>query len=315
MNRREFLQTTGAGALASAVGCASAPPAANGDALMIIDCHTHFYDPTRPQGVPWPGPNEPFLYRRILPADYLAEKVPAPVTGTVVVEASSWVEDNQWMLDLARDEPFIVGFCGNLDPSNEAFARDLARFAANPLYRGIRLSGGSFTKVMRDPAWVRRLGLLADRNLQLDVNVGVESLPEVGRLAREFPALLIVVDHLANTTIDGQLPSPEWRRAMGEVARHAHVFAKVSGLVEGAGQLQKPSPTDPVYYTPWLNAIWNDFGEDRLIYGSNWPVSALFAPLSDVQRIVAEYFEAKGSAAVVKVFAANSRKAYGWTDR
>jgi L-fuconolactonase len=315
MNRREFLQTTGAAALASAVGCSHAPLSGDAPSLTIIDCHTHFYNPTRPEGVPWPGKGESFLYRRILPADYLAEKVPAPVTGTVVVEASSWVEDNQWILDLARNEPFIVGFCGNLDPSKEAFAKDLSRFAANPLYRGIRVSGGNFTNGMRDPGFIRRLGLLADRNLQLDVNVGIDSLPEVTRLARELPSLRIVVDHLANTSIDGKLPNPEWRQAMGAVARHANVFAKVSGLVEGAGQLKKPSPTDTAYYAPWLDAIWNDFGEDRLIYGSNWPVSALFAPLHDVQQIVMEYFESKGADASVKVFAANSRRAYGWVDR
>jgi len=310
MNRREFLQTTGAAALASAFGCTHAPLSGDAPSLTIIDCHTHFYDPTRPEGVPWPGKDDAFLYRRILPADYLAEKVPLPVTGTVVVEASSWVADNQWMLDLARNEPFIVGFCGNLDPSKETFATDLARFAVNPLYRGIRLSGGNFTRVMRDPALVRRLGLLADRNLQLDVNVGVESLPEVARLARELPALLIVVDHLANTPIDGRLPKPEWRQAMGAVARHANVFAKVSGLVEGAAQLKKPSPTDPAYYAPWLDAIWNDFGEDRLIYGSNWPVSALFAPLYDVQRIVLESFQSRGGTPLEKVFATNAGAVY-----
>lgn len=285
------------------------------DALTIIDCHTHFYDPTRPEGVPWPGRNETFLYRPIYPKDYLAEKVPAPVTATVVVEASPWVEDNQWILDLARREKFIVGLCGNLDPGQDSFPADLVRFAVNPLFRGIRVSGGNFDRVMNDPGFVRRLHLLADRDLQLDVNVGVESLPAVTRLAREIPALRIVIDHLANTGIDGRTPDPAWRRAMGESAGQAKVFAKVSGLVEGASHFQKPVPTDTSYYRPWLDAIWNDFGPDRLVYGSNWPVSALFAPLHDVQRIVTEYFTDRGAAALAGVFAGNSRRAYGWSVR
>ncbi len=282
---------------------------------MIVDCHTHFYDPTRPEGVPWPGKSDTVLYRPVYPQNYLAEAVPSPVTGTVVVEASPWVEDNQWILDLARGDNFIVGLCGNLDPAKETFARELDRFAANPLFRGIRVSGGNFANGMRDRAFIRRLGMLADRALQLDVNVGVEALPEVRRLARELPALRIVVDHLANTTIDGRAPDPAWRRAMGQVAEDGNVFAKVSGLVEGAGRLRKPAPADASYYQPWLDAIWNDFGEDRLIYGSNWPVSALFSPLFDVQRIVAGYFETKGGVALAKVFAGNARKAYGWIRR
>lgn len=314
MNRREFFQTAGAGVLASAAGCATSPRTGTA-APVIVDCHTHFYDPTRPEGVPWPGKNEAFLYRPIYPKDYLAEKVPSPVTGTVVVEASGWVEDNQWILDLARREPFIVGLCGNLDPGRESFGDDLVRFAANPLYRGIRVSGGNFASGMRDPMFLRRLGLLADRDLQLDVNVGVESLPEVARLARELPALRIVVDHLANTAIDGRQPELAWRQAMGAVAQQRNVHAKVSGLVEGAGRLQKPAPIDTGYYAPWLDAIWDDFGEDRLIYGSNWPVSALFAPLFDVQRIVLEFFETKGERATTKVLSANSRQVYGWIGR
>src|ERR1041385_4920670 len=105
---------------------------------MIIDTHTHFYDPTRPQGVPWPEPTDELLYRRVLPEDYKALAVPEGVTGTVVVEASQWVEDNDWILGLAAEEPFIVGFVGNLQPGAEGFGENLDRFAANPLFRGIR---------------------------------------------------------------------------------------------------------------------------------------------------------------------------------
>src|SRR5205809_6764170 len=105
---------------------------------MIIDTHTHFYDPTRPQGVPWPPPDDTVLYRRVMPENYKALAVPEGVTGTVVVEASQWVEDNEWILDLAAREPFIVGFVGNLQPGSPDFGANLERLAANPLFRGIR---------------------------------------------------------------------------------------------------------------------------------------------------------------------------------
>src|SRR5262245_50765938 len=82
----------------------------------IIDCHTHFYDPTRPEGVPWPSKDDKLLYRPVLPADFIAIARPLSVTGTVVVEASPRVEDNQWVLDRAAEEPFIVGLVGNLAP-------------------------------------------------------------------------------------------------------------------------------------------------------------------------------------------------------
>ena len=88
---------------------------------MIIDTHTHFYDPSRPEGVPWPGPDNELLYRTVLPADYRQFAEPEGVTGTVVVEASGWLEDNQWILDLAEEDPFIVGLVGHIDPARPEF--------------------------------------------------------------------------------------------------------------------------------------------------------------------------------------------------
>ena len=114
---------------------------------MIIDTHTHFYDPTRPAGVSWPDPNDDVLYRPVYPEHHKALAIPEGVTGTVVVEASTWVEDNQWILDLAENEPFIVGFVGNLDIESADFEDNLEHYAANPLFRGVRLRGVDIGKV------------------------------------------------------------------------------------------------------------------------------------------------------------------------
>ena len=103
---------------------------------MIVDTHTHFYDPYRPEGVPWPPQDNSLLYRRVLPDDYKAVALTEGVTGTVVVEASEWVEDNRWILELAATEPFIVGFVGNLDPESDDFERHLASLAGGETPEG-----------------------------------------------------------------------------------------------------------------------------------------------------------------------------------
>ena len=95
------------------------------DRPLVIDTHTHFYDPTRKEGVPWPGKADKVLYRTVLPAEYKKLAAPHGVTGTVVVEASPRVEDNQWLLDLAEDEPLIVGIVGHLSPGQRDFAANL----------------------------------------------------------------------------------------------------------------------------------------------------------------------------------------------
>src|SRR5689334_25281079 len=108
-NRRQFLTAAGASLAAWAsvrrAAPAQSPTLASG--LTVIDTHTHFYDPNRPQGVPWPPRDDKLLYRTVLPKEYRAQPVPRPVTGTVVVEASPWVEDTQWVLDLAAKAPCI----------------------------------------------------------------------------------------------------------------------------------------------------------------------------------------------------------------
>ncbi|HAV63688.1 MAG TPA: amidohydrolase, partial [Verrucomicrobiales bacterium] len=170
----------GSASLLAAAGCSSTRP---GDrSLAIIDCHTHFFDPTRPEGVPWPGKESP-LHKPTFVADYLAQPVPQPVTATVVVEASPWVEDNQWILDLAGKDDFIVGLCGNLDPMHDQFAANLQRFAANPLFRGIRVGGGAIQEQLGNPTFMGSIRRLADLNLQLDVNGPPNSLPAIARLA------------------------------------------------------------------------------------------------------------------------------------
>ncbi len=279
---------------------------------MIIDTHTHYYDPSRPEGVPWPDPNDDVLYRRVLPDDFKALAVPEGVAGTVVVEASPWLEDNQWILDLAADEPFIVGFVGNLDIGDDAFVQRLDRFAANPLYRGIRTHAsrlvGSATNASLAP-----LRALAERDLQLDLLLRPDDLSTVASVAAEAPDLRIVLDHLAGVRIDGAAPNADWVAGIQSVGERENVYMKVSALVESADDT--PPPDDVAYYAPTLDALWSAFGVDRLIYGSNWPVSERYAPYPTVQRIVDEYFSGKGQEARRKYFRDNSRAAYRWIDR
>jgi len=279
---------------------------------MIIDTHTHFFDPTRPEGVPWPDSKDEVLYRRVLPEDYKALAIPQGVTGTVIVEASEWVEDNQWILNLAADEPFIVGFVGNLQPGAEDFGSNLERFAANPLFRGIRPRGSNI-KNFGKGALLADIEKLAAKDLEIDLLIGKEGLPDTAFLAGRVPELRIVINHIACVRIDGKTPDSAWIEGMQMAAEHPNVYCKVSGLVEVTQD--KPAPDDVGYYTPTLDVLWEAFTEDRLVYGSNWPVSERFADYATVQRIVAEYFKAKGQEATEKYFWKNAKAAYKWIAR
>ena len=306
--RREFLAATAAAASAAALaGCASAPPAP----AAVIDTHTHFYDPTRPQGVPWPPKNDAVLYRPVYPDEFKRLAQPHGVTGTVVVEASPRVEDNQWVLDLAARDKFLLGLVGHLKPGRPGFAEDWQRFAANPLFRGLRTGGWEVKLAPDDVDYLRDLRRLAERGLALDVLISPEQLPLVARLAAALPDLRIVIDHCANVRIDGRVLPAAWRAGVRACAAHRRVFMKVSGLVEGTGRADGSAPADVEFYRPTLDAIREAFGDDRVIFGSNWPVSARFASYATVFGLVADYFRAQGPDAAAKYFSRNAARAYG----
>src|SRR6476660_2699055 len=130
MERRTFLQIAAGTALGSQTAQAAAIP--------IIDTHIHLFDPSRPQGVPWPPKGNAVLYKTALPARYRKIAGPLGIVGAIEVEASPWLEDNQWVLDVAAKDTIIVGTVGNLEPGKPDFRKQLDRLHRNPLFRGIR---------------------------------------------------------------------------------------------------------------------------------------------------------------------------------
>ena len=305
-SRREFLSAASLTAGAVLAGCATPPSSSAG----IIDTHTHFYDPTRPQGVPWPPKDDALLHRPVYPDEFKKLAQPHGVTRAVVVEASPWLEDNQWVLDLASRDKFLLGLVGNIKPGRSEFRAELQRFAANPLFRGVRVGVWEKSPLAEDASVVRDVNLLAERGLTLDVLTGPDNLSAVAKLAAAAPGLRLVIDHCANVRVDGQSPPAAWLEGLRACSSHRNVFMKVSGIVEGTRRADGSAPADTAFYRPVLDAIWELFGEDRVIYGSNWPVSARFASYATVFGIVKGYFEAKGRVALKKYFTANAGVAY-----
>lgn len=302
---REFVRR----AAAAAVAIAPEPADALAQAAVVpaIDTHTHFYDPARPRGVPWPPRSDTLLYRTYLPEHFAPLARAHGVVGTIVIEASPWLEDNQWVLDLARESPLIAGFIGNLPVGQPEFAGHLRRFGENPLFRGVRLHRTALSRGQGQRAFDSDLRRMAEQELTLDVLGGVALLPEVARIATLAPGLRIVIDHLPFAEFDG---NPEVARsALSELRELPNVYAKVSNVVR---RQDGRVILDPAFYRRGLDVLWERFGPDRVLFGSNWPVSERVAPYSLVHRVVADYVGARGSSVAERFFWKNSLAAYRW---
>src|SRR5690349_1271294 len=105
MKRRDFLAAS-----AGVAAFAQERP------IPIIDTHIHLFDTNRPGGVPWPPKENAKLYQPALPARYRGIAEPLGIVGAIEVEASPIVEDNQWVLDVAKNETILVGTVGHLEP-------------------------------------------------------------------------------------------------------------------------------------------------------------------------------------------------------
>ena len=270
----------------------------------IIDTHIHLWDTNRSEGVSWPPKSETLLYRPVLPADYTAMVRPLGVTGAVIIEASAVLEDNQWILDLVKDNPMFVGYVGHLNPGSDAFRQNLARFSKNRLFRGIRVAGADLVKGVAQPAFLDDLQRLADANLMMDALGSATMVAPLTTIAGKIPQLRIAIDHMP-------VEPPGWKPdAMRELARHPRVYGKVSGVLKSlAGKVAG----DLASYRTALDELWNMFGADRVMYGSNWPVSEKLAPYATVFSVVKQYAALKSAADSDKFFSKNSKACYQWT--
>ncbi|HET7214860.1 MAG TPA: amidohydrolase family protein [Terriglobia bacterium] len=311
MNRRTFL---GVAALLAALDI---DMKAQSTPIPIIDTHIHLFDPRRPQGIPWPTKDDARLYKPALPDRYLKVTKGQGVVGAIEVEASPWLEDNQWVLDIAAKAPVIVGTVGDLEPEKPDFPKQLERFHRNPLFRGIRcgnLWGRDITVQLGNPDFVHGLKELADAGLEMDTaNPSPELIAAAVRLTDLVPSLRVVIDHLP------QMEEPtdpkvkkEVEANLQELGKRPQVYMKMSEVLRRIdGRLR----LDLDFYKPSLDRLWDIFGEDRLVYGSDWPNSDHIETYPQELTLVREYVLGKGRAAAEKVFWKNSVAAYRWIKR
>ena len=308
IDRRLFLGTAAA-ACAGTILKAQAPP------VPIIDCHIHLFDQTRPQGAPYSGGRgnkEPAL-----PARYRKLAEPLGIVGAIEIEASPWIEDNLWVLEVEEKDPIMVGTMGNLQPGKPEFEEYLDRYHKNKLFLGIRygnLWGYSLVNEVSNPAFIDGLKLMQQGGLALDTaNPRPDLMEAVIKVSDKVPDLRIILDHVpsmlhrmdanARASIDAN---------MRELAKRTPVYVKVSEVMQIADD--KPS-LDPAVYKPDLDYLFDTFGEDKLIFGSDWPNGPAVDNLPAIVKIVQDYFNAKGRAAAEKYFWKNSVAAYKWVRR
>lgn len=314
INRRVFLAGATATAAVTAMDTAvgQSPTA---DEMPIIDAHIHLFDGTRPVGAEYMGsPAYQAISKTSLPSMYSQQARPAGIVGAVVVESSSWIDENLWYLEVSRTDPIMMGVCGNLDSGLPIFGKYLEHFHRDPLFRAIRARTFHFYddgngKVALKPEHVSNLKLLAEADLTLETANPTMGLMRANvLLADAIPDLRIIMDHLP--AFD---PTPENQKAyeavVKDMAERPNIFVKLS-------EVYHPRLSDGVIVRDYetlrarLDDLYGAFGEDRVLFGSDYPNSYGVATINEQVELMKRFFSSKPRKSAEKYFWQNAVRIY-----
>lgn len=277
--------------------------------VPIIDCHVHLWDIARPAGLGWIKKENKVLYRSFLPKDHEPIAVANGVRGVVVVQAGQSLPDNQWNLDItAHNKTLYPGVVGNLSEviGTPQFKPLFETLCKDPRYVGYRLSG-RYQEPLKE-AFFRDLQLTAERRKTVDFLVGGYRFADIAEIAKRVPDLRIILDHFGGVKLDGSPLDSKWVGELRAVAQQKNVYCKVSALY---GRVEKqPAPQDIAFYSPVIDLVFDCFGEDRLVFGSDWPVTETTGDYASVVKLTRAYLDRKGRSVSEKVFHKNAASFY-----
>jgi L-fuconolactonase len=277
---------------------------------MIIDGHQHFWDPTRAD-YPWMDAPELAPIRRAFgPADLAPLLKANGIDASIVVQCRSALEETEQFLRIAHATPTVIGVVGWVDLTDGALGDTLDQLRAPP--GGDKLVGIRHqVHDEADPDWLLRpdvqrgLTTVFDRDLTCDFLVRSRELPAAIATAQAFPQARFVLDHAAKPPIaDGG--SAEWSDRIKVLAACGNVWCKISGLATEA----RWNDWDAERLFPFVAHAAECFGEDRLIFGSDWPVCLLAGSYGEIKDALEACLVKLGARVREKAFGTNAQVAY-----
>lgn len=316
ISRREFV---GAALTATVVGCTSQHTTELPSAPYsgpIIDTHVHVWD-LQQFNLRWLTNAGPRLKHDFTPADYLKAIEGTNVTKAVYVEVdvAPGQEDAEaaYAVELCRTKasPILAAIVGG-NPAAAEFATYIRKHKANAQVKGVRESyrrGGC-----DDPAFLAGVRLLGELGMTFDLLMGPDLLPEAARLVDACPQTRFVLDHCGNPDVKWFASTAgadaarrrAWEAAVAQLAQRPNVVCKISGVAESADDGQ----VTPAVVAPPINHCLDQFGPDRVMFASNWPVCLKTITLRDWLAVLREVVQRCGESFVRKLFHDNATRFY-----
>jgi len=233
---------------------------------MTIDTHVHFWKYNK-QRDGWMDT------MKILQQDYLPENISLTLTrngvdGCVAVQADQSELETHFLIELAKTHPIIKGIVGWVDLQNENIEERLSYFSKYPIIKGWRhIVQGEPDNFLSGKNFRRGLSFLQAYDFTYDVLIYHHQLQQAVEFVSQFPDQKFIIDHCAKPDIRHK-KIEDWKVLMKEMATHSNVHCKVSGLFTEAAWKEWSAGE----FYPYLDIVFQEFGIDRLLFGSDWPV-------------------------------------------
>lgn len=274
---------------------------------MRLDSHQHFWLYSAAE-YPWMTEKLAALRRNCLPEHLEPELRRTGLQGCIAVQARQTLRESEWLLELARDHAIIKGVVGWVDLRSPNLATDLIKLVQDPKFVGVRhvAQDEPDDRFLVRPDFLRGIERLREFDLAYDLLIFPKQLPAAIELVKKFPEQRFVLDHLAKPPIKDKAMEP-WQGLVCELAQLPNVMCKVSGMVTEA-DWKNWRATD---FVPYVETVWKAFGEDRLMFGSDWPVCLLAGAYHEVKGIVDGWLAGMSPQVREKILGGNCARFYG----
>ena len=274
---------------------------------MRIDSHQHFWDQTSGVDYFWMPKDHPVLSRNYLPEDLRPIYDVNRFDGSVFVQAAHDDREADWVFGLAARNPWILGVVAWADLQSPQLGHRLDELQKHPKFCGIRHIVHDEPDVdwLLRPAVLDGLRELARREIPYDLLLKPPHLPVAIEVMEKVPGLRCVIDHIAKPYIATGVVEP-WDRQIAQLASIPTMHVKLSGMITEA----KVPGWQSADLTPYVQHVLATFGEDRCMFGSDWPVCLLAGTWKEVLAAFTQALGAQSMDTRAKILGENCARFY-----